>query len=110
MDIDCPTWMDWFHGGLQFQTEHHLFPRIPRHNLRQVRPIVKALCEQHGIRYTAMTFFEANVAMMRSLREAAGAAATLDVSNQDDVSDGSKSNAVAVFRQSTLFEGFNAIG
>ena len=23
MDIDCPRWLDWFHGGLQFQTEHH---------------------------------------------------------------------------------------
>ena len=37
MDIDCPAWMDWFHGGLQFQTEHHLFPRWPRHKLRQLR-------------------------------------------------------------------------
>merc|ERR1711871_922689 len=35
MDVDCPQWMDWFHGGLQFQIEHHLFPRLPRHNLRE---------------------------------------------------------------------------
>lgn len=35
MNVDCPWWMDWFHGGLQFQIEHHLFPRIPRHNLRK---------------------------------------------------------------------------
>lgn len=37
MDVDCSWYMDWFHGGLQFQVVHHLFPRIPRHNLRYVR-------------------------------------------------------------------------
>ena len=30
MDVDCPTWLDWLHGGLQFQAVHHLFPRMPR--------------------------------------------------------------------------------
>ncbi|KAJ0971498.1 hypothetical protein J5N97_019457 [Dioscorea zingiberensis] len=29
LDIACSPWMDWFHGGLQFQVEHHLFPRLP---------------------------------------------------------------------------------
>jgi fatty acid desaturase len=29
MNVDCPEWLDWFHGGLQFQIEHHLFPRVP---------------------------------------------------------------------------------
>ena len=37
MNVDCPRFMDWFHGGLQFQIEHHLFPRLPRHNLREAR-------------------------------------------------------------------------
>ena len=37
LNIDCPEWMDWFHGGLQFQTIHHLFPRVPRSRLRFVR-------------------------------------------------------------------------
>ncbi len=26
-----------FHGGLQFQIEHHLFPRLPRANFRKAR-------------------------------------------------------------------------
>ena len=34
LNITCPSWMDWFHGGLHYQTEHHLFPKMPRHNLR----------------------------------------------------------------------------
>lgn len=27
LNWSCPPWMDWFHGGLHFQIEHHLFPR-----------------------------------------------------------------------------------
>jgi fatty acid desaturase len=56
MDIDCSPWMDWFHGGLQFQIEHHLFPRIPRHNLRKVMPYVKELSKKHNIPYHAPNF------------------------------------------------------
>ena len=36
LDVDCPPWLDWLHGGLQFQVAHHVFPRVPRHNLREV--------------------------------------------------------------------------
>ncbi|ONM41438.1 Delta(8)-fatty-acid desaturase 2 [Zea mays] len=39
LDVACPPWMDWFHGGLQFQVEHHLFPRLPRCHLRRVAPL-----------------------------------------------------------------------
>merc|ERR1712159_507866 len=39
MDVDCPAWLDWFHIGLQFQVIHHLLPRVPRHNLRKVKPL-----------------------------------------------------------------------
>lgn len=30
MNVDTPAWLDWVHIGLQFQIEHHLFPRLPR--------------------------------------------------------------------------------
>jgi len=39
MDVDCPQWLDFFHGGLQFQAIHHLYPRMPRHNLRRAWPV-----------------------------------------------------------------------
>lgn len=42
MDVDCPTYLDWMHGGLHMQVAHHLFPRVPRHNLRQVNTLVRA--------------------------------------------------------------------
>lgn len=71
IDISCSTWMDWFHGGLQFQLEHHLFPRLPRCNLRKVSPLVKDLCKKHNLPYQSLSFFEANVSTIKTLRDAA---------------------------------------
>nr|ADA60231.1 delta-6 desaturase [Ribes nigrum] len=71
LDISCPSWMDWFHGGLQFQLEHHLFPRLPRCQLRKVSPFVKELCKKHNLPYRSLSFFEANVATIKALRTAA---------------------------------------
>lgn len=50
---------DWFHGGLQYQIEHHLFPQLPRHNLHKVQPLVKELCHRHNIPYRSKPFFGA---------------------------------------------------
>ncbi|GFP91466.1 delta(8)-fatty-acid desaturase [Phtheirospermum japonicum] len=71
IDISCPTWMDWFFGGLQFQLEHHLFPRLPRCQLRNVSPLVQELCKKHGLPYRSLSFFEANRWTIRTLRTAA---------------------------------------
>lgn len=38
-------------GGLDHQIEHHLFPRLPPHRLREIAPEVRAICEAHGVRY-----------------------------------------------------------
>ncbi|VFQ84723.1 unnamed protein product [Cuscuta campestris] len=71
LNISCPAWMDWFHGGLQFQIEHHLFPRLPRCHLRKVSPFVKELCAKHGLPYHCVSFWEANAMTVRTLRDAA---------------------------------------
>ena len=60
MDIECPAWLDFFHGGLQFQAVHHLFPRIPRHNLRKTQPYVREFCKDVGIPYEVYGFVEGN--------------------------------------------------
>lgn len=39
-------------GGLNYQVEHHLFPSMPRPNLRHAQPIVREFCEKHDIVYT----------------------------------------------------------
>ncbi|KAI3859780.1 hypothetical protein MKW92_047297 [Papaver armeniacum] len=71
IDIACSTWMDWFHGGLQFQVEHHLFPRLPRCHLRKISPFVKELCKKHNLPYVSVSFWEANKLTIRTLRAAA---------------------------------------
>ncbi|XP_068644810.1 delta(8)-fatty-acid desaturase-like [Aristolochia californica] len=71
IDIACPPWMDWFHGGLQFQIEHHLFPRLPRCHFRNISPLVRELCKKHNLPYTSVSFWEANVMTFKTLRTAA---------------------------------------
>lgn len=45
MDVACGFFGEWFHGGLQYQVEHHLFPRLPRHNLKYASRLVKEFAE-----------------------------------------------------------------
>jgi len=37
--------------GLNYQIEHHLFPAVNHCHLHDIQPIVKSLCEKHGIPY-----------------------------------------------------------
>lgn len=63
-----------FHGGLQFQIEHHLFPRVPRHNLRRVRALVLEHCAKHDIHYHSVSFLKGNCEVIAAMRETAMAA------------------------------------
>jgi fatty acid desaturase len=38
-------------GGLNYQVEHHLFPSMPRPNLRRAQRVVSAFCAERGVRY-----------------------------------------------------------
>jgi fatty acid desaturase len=38
-------------GALNYQIEHHLFPRMPRANLARSQPLVQAFCADHGLPY-----------------------------------------------------------
>ena len=71
MDVECPAWLDFLHGGLQFQVEHHLFPRVPRHNLRRLRGLVRAFCEDVGIEHHCLGFVEGQKTVVGRLREVA---------------------------------------
>jgi fatty acid desaturase len=44
-------------GGLNYQIEHHLFPAMPRPNLRRARGIVRAFCADHDIAYQESSVF-----------------------------------------------------
>ncbi|KAL4759117.1 fatty acid desaturase [Aspergillus foveolatus] len=78
MDVDCPEWLDWVHGGLQFQVIHHLFPRVPRHNLRRVQKLVLQFCSEVGIPYALYGFVSGNEKVVGSLAEVARQARILE--------------------------------
>jgi delta8-fatty-acid desaturase len=75
MDVDCPQWLDFFHGGLQFQAIHHLYPRIPRHNLRRTQKLVQDFCEEVDIPYALYGFVDGNKKVIGRLADVARQAA-----------------------------------
>ncbi|KAK4237633.1 fatty acid desaturas-like protein [Achaetomium macrosporum] len=77
MDVDCPQWLDFFHGGLQFQAIHHLFPRIPRHNLRRTQRLVREFWEEVDIPYATYGFVEGNKVVIGKLADVSRQAAIL---------------------------------
>ena len=48
---------DFWYGGLNYQIEHHLFPTMPRCNLRKAQPLIEAFCRERGIGYHATGLF-----------------------------------------------------
>ena len=45
--------ISWMVGGLNYQIEHHLFPRVPHTHYAQIAKIVQRNAELHGVRYVA---------------------------------------------------------
>jgi linoleoyl-CoA desaturase len=52
----------WLVGGLNYQTEHHLFPRICHVNYPAISTVVEETCRDFGIRYREFTSFRAGMA------------------------------------------------
>lgn len=71
LDVACPTYLDWFHGGLQFQTLHHCYPRIGRQHLRKTEPLIASLCKKHSLPYSSKPFWDCNVDIVETLKSAA---------------------------------------
>src|SRR5215211_1392505 len=59
--------VDWLLGGLNYQIEHHLFPHMPRPNLRRAQPLVRAFCQQHGLPYAEAGLFGSYAEAIRHL-------------------------------------------
>ena len=70
-DVICPESIGFIHGGLQLQVTHHLFPRLPRHNLKKASYLVKEFAEQNGLTYNEFGFVEGNKDVIGVLRNVA---------------------------------------
>lgn len=44
-------WLSWILGGLNFQVEHHLFPRISHIHYPKISEIVRSTCKEFSIKY-----------------------------------------------------------
>jgi len=60
---------DWLMGGLNYQIEHHLFPSMPRANLRLAQPIVQSYCERIGMPYVSTSAAESYAQGLRHMHE-----------------------------------------
>ena len=54
-------------GGLNYQIEHHLFPSMPRPNLRRAQALIKEFCRQHGLPYCQASFAGSYAQALRHL-------------------------------------------
>ncbi|XP_023146448.2 acyl-CoA 6-desaturase isoform X1 [Amphiprion ocellaris] len=67
-NIEQSVFNDWFSGHLNFQIEHHLFPTMPRHNYHLVAPLVRDLCDKHGVPYQMKTMWQGLTDVVGSLK------------------------------------------
>jgi len=56
------AWLCFLNGGLNYQIEHHLFPRIQHSHYPTIAPFVRAYCESKGISYVHFPTIADNVA------------------------------------------------
>jgi fatty acid desaturase len=56
-------------GGLNYQIEHHLFPSMPRPNLRRSQPLIRAFCEERGLPYCQTSLVRSYGMALRHLNE-----------------------------------------
>jgi fatty acid desaturase len=68
LDIDCPLWLDWFHGGLHLHSPHHLFPRMSRYYYRAAHKDILEMCTKNGLVLDVECWFPAVVATLEHLR------------------------------------------
>ncbi|KAF4623368.1 hypothetical protein D9613_001743 [Agrocybe pediades] len=70
-DVICAESIEFIHGGLHLQVTHHLFPRLPRHNLRRASELVKQFAKEEGLTYAEFGFVDGNHEVIGTLKHVA---------------------------------------
>lgn len=76
--------VDFALGGLNYQVEHHLFPSMPRANLRRAQPLVRAYCAEQSIPYEETGLFDSYRQALRHLYEVGAPARRTDSATVGD--------------------------
>jgi fatty acid desaturase len=61
--------VDFLLGGLNYQIEHHLFPSMPRPNLRRSQQLIRRFCAEHGVSYAETGLFASYRQVLRHLHQ-----------------------------------------
>lgn len=70
-DVICDPSIEFIHGGLHLQVTHHLFPRLPRHNLRAASLLVKDFAKEEGLEYAEFKWIDGNREVLGVLKSIA---------------------------------------
>lgn len=61
----------WYMGGLNYQIEHHLFPKMSHVHYPDIAPLVKEVCREFNVRYTeyptVLTAFRMHMRFLKAL-------------------------------------------
>jgi sphingolipid 8-(E)-desaturase len=76
-DVICPPHLAFLHGGLHLQVTHHLFPRLPRHNLKEASLLVKKYAKEQGLEYAEFGFVQGNGEVRSVLKDVAAQVAII---------------------------------
>jgi fatty acid desaturase len=58
---------DFWFGGLNYQIEHHLFPSMPRNQLKAAQATVRTFCQAQAIPYHETSVWQAYRDVLRHL-------------------------------------------
>jgi NADPH-dependent stearoyl-CoA 9-desaturase len=53
-----PEFISLMCGALDYQIEHHLYPKLPPNRLRELAPKVRAICKKYGVAYNRASWGE----------------------------------------------------
>ena len=68
-DVQGSPIADFWYGGLNYQIEHHLFPNMPRNNLKRSQVIVRDFCSEKGIPYYETGVWQSHKEILGFLHE-----------------------------------------
>lgn len=69
-NLRLPRVLRFFFIGLDYQIEHHLFPKIPHQELPRAAAVVSAWCARHGLPHHEIGYGDALVDVTRFMRDA----------------------------------------
>jgi len=51
----------------QYQVDHHLFPSLPRHNLRKAHELVRSFCKEWNVNYHEADLVDGTIEVLHHL-------------------------------------------